>query len=68
MCMHASHSKYSYMGPPIHTDTEHTDSMPPVGFELTTPVFEQAKRVHTLGRAAIGIIRLQNKLTLGFAC
>jgi hypothetical protein len=30
-------------------------SMPQVGFESTTPVFERAKTVHTLDREATGI-------------
>jgi hypothetical protein len=32
--------------------------MPPVGFELTIPVFEQAKKIHALDRAAtvIGLV------------
>jgi hypothetical protein len=34
------------------TQNKHTQtSMPQVGFELTIPVFERAKTVHTLGRA-----------------
>jgi hypothetical protein len=30
--------------------------MPPVGFELTTPVFEQAKTVHMYG--VLGVLSL----------
>jgi hypothetical protein len=41
--------------------------MPRVGFEPTTPVFERAKTVHALDRAApvIGIDRMSSEQLIG---
>jgi hypothetical protein len=42
--------------------------MPLVGFETTTPVFEQAMKVHALDRSATGIgtVTSQQTIILGF--
>jgi hypothetical protein len=40
---------------PAHTTSRTETSMPQVGFEPTIPVFERAKTVHALDRAATGI-------------